>query len=263
MIRATTREIGGSALARSALAGGLQEWYAPRLRDPVAWRSAAFRVADDFQDRSWLDDLLPAFDPSGAAADRLRSAAESNGLVVTGGQQPGLFGGPLYVKPPIRFTMPLVELWIESVFGPGPVAAAGVTHVMRSRATVAVTFVHGTPSIVIGVFAWTWVVASQKHFSGFAGGVALAILMVPMVMRTTEEMIKLVPHSLREAALALGYSRWRTTLEVVRSPSDCAVPSVCRPSRQPISAITIANTGAFDMPTQKCRVSIISCMRAR
>ena len=74
---------------------------------------------------------------------------------------------------------------------------------------------NGTPSIVVGVFAWTWIVATQKHFSAFAGAVALAILMVPMVMRTTEEMIKLVPHSLREAALALGYSRWRTTLKVV------------------------------------------------
>jgi phosphate transport system permease protein len=74
---------------------------------------------------------------------------------------------------------------------------------------------NGTPSIVIGVFAWTWIVARQKHFSGFAGGFALAILMVPMVMRTTEEIIKLVPHSLREAALALGFQRWRTTLQIV------------------------------------------------
>ena len=74
---------------------------------------------------------------------------------------------------------------------------------------------NGTPSIVIGVFAWTWVVAKQKHFSGFAGSAALAMLMVPMIMRTTEELITLVPHSLREAALALGYSRWRTSLSVV------------------------------------------------
>ena len=74
---------------------------------------------------------------------------------------------------------------------------------------------NGTPSIVIGVFAWTWIVANQKHFSGFAGSVALAILMVPMVMRTTEEMIKLVPNSLREAALALGFQRWRTSLQIV------------------------------------------------
>lgn len=74
---------------------------------------------------------------------------------------------------------------------------------------------NGTPSIVVGVFAWTWIVATQKHFSAFAGSVALAMLMIPMVMRTTEEMIKLVPNSLREAALALGYPRWRTSLGIV------------------------------------------------
>jgi len=65
------------------------------------------------------------------------------------------------------------------------------------------------------VFAWAWIVARQGHFSALAGSAALAMLMIPMVMRTTEEMIKLVPHSLREAALALGYPRWRTTITVV------------------------------------------------
>jgi phosphate transport system permease protein len=74
---------------------------------------------------------------------------------------------------------------------------------------------NGTPSIVVGVFAWTWIVATQKHFSALAGSAALAMLMVPMVLRTTEEMIKLVPNSLREAALALGYPRWRTSLAIV------------------------------------------------
>jgi len=74
---------------------------------------------------------------------------------------------------------------------------------------------NGTPSIVVGVFAWTWIVARQKHFSGLAGSAALALLMIPMVMRTTEEMIKLVPNSLREAALALGYPRWRVTLGII------------------------------------------------
>lgn len=74
---------------------------------------------------------------------------------------------------------------------------------------------NGTPSIVVGVFAWTLVVARQKHFSGLAGSCALAMLMVPMVMRTTEELIKLVPNSLREAALALGYPRWRTSLSII------------------------------------------------
>jgi phosphate transport system permease protein len=74
---------------------------------------------------------------------------------------------------------------------------------------------NGVPSIVVGVFAWTWIVAKQKHFSALAGSAALAMLMIPMVLRTTEEMIRLVPRSLREAALALGYPRWRTTLAIV------------------------------------------------
>ena len=88
-----------------------------------------------------------------------------------------------------------------------------------SRLTWTTRFVadvlNGTPSIVVGVFAWAWIVATQKHFSALAGSAALAMLMIPMVLRTTEEMIKLVPNSLREAALALGYPRWRTTLSVV------------------------------------------------
>jgi phosphate transport system permease protein len=74
---------------------------------------------------------------------------------------------------------------------------------------------NGTPSIVVGVFAWTWIVARQKHFSALAGSAALAMLMIPMVLRTTEEVVRLVPHSLREAALALGYPRWRTSLTIV------------------------------------------------
>ncbi len=88
-----------------------------------------------------------------------------------------------------------------------------------SRLTWVTRFVadvmNGTPSIVVGVFAWAWIVATQKHFSALAGSAALAMLMIPMVLRTTEEMIKLVPNSLREAALALGYPRWRTSLAIV------------------------------------------------
>src|SRR5574341_1368733 len=74
---------------------------------------------------------------------------------------------------------------------------------------------NGTPSIVVGVFAWGWLVKPMGHFSALAGSVALAILMIPMITRITEEMVRLVPHSLREAALALGYPRWRTSLGVV------------------------------------------------
>jgi phosphate transport system permease protein len=74
---------------------------------------------------------------------------------------------------------------------------------------------NGTPSIVIGIFAWAWLVRPVGTFSALAGGGALAMLMVPMLARTTEEMVRLVPHSLREAALALGYPRWRTSVQVI------------------------------------------------
>lgn len=74
---------------------------------------------------------------------------------------------------------------------------------------------NGTPSIVIGIVGWTFIVKPQGHFSALAGSVALAILMIPMLSRTTEEMVRLVPNSLREAALALGYARWRTSLKIV------------------------------------------------
>jgi len=73
----------------------------------------------------------------------------------------------------------------------------------------------GIPSIVIGIFVYAVVVQPAGGFSTFAGAAALAIIMVPLVTRTTEEMILLVPAELREAALALGVPRWRTTLSVV------------------------------------------------
>ncbi|HVO32011.1 MAG TPA: phosphate ABC transporter permease PstA, partial [bacterium] len=73
----------------------------------------------------------------------------------------------------------------------------------------------GVPSIVMGVVAWGLLVKPFHGFSGLAGGVALAILAVPTITRTTEEFIKLVPRSLREASLALGAPQWRTTLQVV------------------------------------------------
>ena len=74
---------------------------------------------------------------------------------------------------------------------------------------------NGTPSIVVGIVAWTFIVRPTHRFSALAGSVALAVLMIPMLARTTEEMVRLVPHSLREAALALGYPRWRTSLRIV------------------------------------------------
>jgi phosphate transport system permease protein len=73
---------------------------------------------------------------------------------------------------------------------------------------------NGVPSIVIGIVAYAIVVLRQGHFSALAGGVALAIMMVPTISRTTEEMLLLVPQALREAAYGLGVPRWRTTLSI-------------------------------------------------
>jgi len=86
---------------------------------------------------------------------------------------------------------------------------------------------NGTPSIVIGIFAWTWLVRPMGRFSALAGAVALAALMVPMIARTTEEMVRLVPHSLREAALALGYPRWRTSLRIVARTALAGIVTGC------------------------------------
>lgn len=73
----------------------------------------------------------------------------------------------------------------------------------------------GVPSIVIGLFGYALIVVPQGHYSGVAAGVAIAIIMLPPIIRTTEEMIKLVPNSMREASLALGAPEWRTSLRVM------------------------------------------------
>lgn len=88
-----------------------------------------------------------------------------------------------------------------------------------TRLATAVRFLsdvlNGLPSIVLGIFAWGFLVRPFRHFSAVAGGIALAAMMIPLVSRATEEMIRLVPVSMREAALALGYTKWRTSISVV------------------------------------------------
>ncbi len=103
-----------------------------------------------------------------------------------------------------------------------PIGIGAGLYVAERRATKLATVVrfladvlNGLPSIVMGIFAWEFLVRPLGHFSAWAGAVALAAMLVPMVTRTTEEMVRLVPQSLREAALALGYSRSRTALTVV------------------------------------------------
>ena len=74
---------------------------------------------------------------------------------------------------------------------------------------------NGVPSIVIGIFAYTVMVLPMRRFSALAGAFALAVIMLPIVMRTSEELVRLVPASLREAALALGIPEWKVLLRVV------------------------------------------------
>ena len=86
---------------------------------------------------------------------------------------------------------------------------------------------NGVPSIVIGITAYALVVVVQKHFSMLAGSVALGIMMIPTISRTTEEVLLLVPQSIREAALGLGIPKWRTILSVVlRTASAGIVTSI-------------------------------------
>jgi phosphate transport system permease protein len=115
----------------------------------------------------------------------------------------------------------LILIAIASVVGL-PVGIGAGLYLAEKRTTLLASTVrfladvlNGLPSIVMGIFAWELLVKPVHHYSALAGGVALGAMMIPMVTRTTEEMVRLVPISLREAALALGYSRWRTSLSII------------------------------------------------
>jgi phosphate transport system permease protein len=103
-----------------------------------------------------------------------------------------------------------------------PIGIGAGLYLAENRTTRLATMVrflsdvlNGLPSIVMGIFAWQFLVRPIGHFSALAGGVALGAMMIPLVTRATEEMVRLVPVALREAALALGYPRWRTSLVIV------------------------------------------------
>ncbi len=111
-------------------------------------------------------------------------------------------------------------LGLASILGVPVGVGAGIylAEFGRNRFGDAIRFtadvLNGVPSIVVGIVAYALVVLSQRHFSALAGGVALAIMMIPTITRTTEEMLLLVPQALREAAYGLGIPRWRTTLSI-------------------------------------------------
>jgi phosphate transport system permease protein len=86
---------------------------------------------------------------------------------------------------------------------------------------------NGVPSIVIGITGYALIVEHQHHFSGLAGAVALAIMMVPTITRTTEEMLATVPHAVREAALGLGIPKWRTVLSISLRTASTGIITGC------------------------------------
>ena len=104
-------------------------------------------------------------------------------------------------------------------FGRGKLLAGAV----RFTADV----LNGVPSIVMGIAAYALIVVEQKHFSAFSGGAALAIMMVPTITRTTEEMLATVPHAIREAAYGLGVPKWRTVLSVTLKTASPGIITGC------------------------------------
>jgi phosphate transport system permease protein len=86
---------------------------------------------------------------------------------------------------------------------------------------------NGVPSIVMGLAIYSLVVVPQNHFSAFSGGVALGIMMIPTVCRTTEEMLLMVPHAVREAALGLGIPNWRSVLSITLKTASPGIITGC------------------------------------
>ncbi len=86
---------------------------------------------------------------------------------------------------------------------------------------------NGVPSIVMGIAAYSLIVVPQHHFSAFAGGVALGIMMIPTITRTTEEMLLMVPHAVREAALGLGVPNWRSVLSITVKTASPGIITGC------------------------------------
>jgi phosphate transport system permease protein len=115
----------------------------------------------------------------------------------------------------------IVLTFLAALFSIPPAILAAIYAAYRPNSPLGIAarfstdVLSGVPTIIIGIFCYGLIVKPQGHYSAFAGGVALAIVMFPIIVRTTEEMIKLVPHPLREGSLALGAAEWKTSLSVV------------------------------------------------
>lgn len=99
--------------------------------------------------------------------------------------------------------------------GAGVYLAEARRSAMANTVRFVADVMNGIPSIVTGIFVWAWVVVAMGRFSLLAGSIALAVMLIPMVTRTTEEIVRLVPKELKEGGVALGLTRWRTTLGIV------------------------------------------------
>jgi phosphate transport system permease protein len=115
-----------------------------------------------------------------------------------------------------------------------PVGIAGGLFLAETRATMLARVIRfsadvlaGVPSIIVGVVVYATVVVRMHHFSTFAGAASLAVLMLPLVARTTDELARTVPESLREAALALGAPRWRIAIHVVLNTAAPGIRAGC------------------------------------
>ncbi|HYW87359.1 MAG TPA: phosphate ABC transporter permease PstA [Chloroflexota bacterium] len=139
---------------------------------------------------------------------------------------PGEVGGG--VAPAILGTLEMLAVAAIIGIPVGVATAIYLSEYGRGNLARAVSFtidlIAGLPSIVIGVFVWAWLVRNVVgQYNGLAGGVALAIIMVPILTRTVEETLRIVPDPLREASLALGIPRWKTILRVVLPTAQAGV----------------------------------------
>ena len=129
----------------------------------------------------------------------------------------GMEGGG--VRHAIEGTLVITALAAVFAVPPGILAAFYAARYPNTPLGIALRFstdvLSGVPSIVIGLFAYAVIVKPMGNYSALAGGLAMAFLMLPTIIRTTEEMIKLVPHNLREGSLALGAAEWKTSISVL------------------------------------------------
>ena len=139
---------------------------------------------------------------------------------------PGVSGGGLLNA----FYGSAVMIMLGLIIGTPVGIAAGTylaEHGRHTRLAAVVSFINdvllSAPSIVIGLFVYELMVRPQRHFSGFAGALALALILLPIVVRTTEDSLRLVPDQMREAGFALGLPRWRVTRQIIYKAALSAI----------------------------------------